>query len=118
MNFAIGYKRVLSDNFDLILGFKTDFNAYKVNDANDYLHINELDKVHNDLYHFTLGSNFNWKRTSFILGLANSFGYLNNTSSLMKVNGVDNLDLIFLGNGTMDYLTISFGLFLGFSFGF
>ncbi len=118
VNLAVGYKRLLSDNFDLILGFKTDVNAYSVSNENKFMTINELDKVHNNLYHFTVGSNFNWKQASFILGFANTFGSLKNTNSLMKVNGVEEQELLFLGNGTMDYLTISFGLFLGFSFGF
>jgi len=117
INVAIGYKRILSKNFDLIAGFRTDFNSYSVRNDGEFENINEIDKVHNDLYHLTIGSNFNWKKASFILGFENTYGALNNTESLMKINGSD-ADILSVEKGTMDYQIYSLGLFLGFSFDF
>ena len=73
---------------------------------------------HKNLLELLSGSNFNWKKASFILGFENTVGYLNDTKSLMKVNGAENKDILGFENGTMDYRIFSFGLFLGFSLGF
>ncbi len=81
VNVAFGYKRFLSKGFDLIFGGRTDFNAYEVSNEGEYKNINEISKVHNDLYHITIGSNFNYKRASFILGFENTFGWMKGQES-------------------------------------
>lgn len=115
-NLAIGYKRILSKNFDIVMGAKTDFNAYLVSNEGVFEGINEMDKVHNNLYHITIGSNFNVKKASFVLGFENSFGQLNNTESLMRVNGFNIIPMD--KEGKMDYFTYSIGMFLGFTLDF
>ena len=116
INFAVGYKHILSDNFDLILGAKTDFNAYSVSNEGEFENINEIDEVPTNLYYFTLGSNFNYKRASFIFGVETSYGYVKDAESLMKINGFD--EYLVIKNNTMDYMIISLGIFLGFTINF
>jgi len=116
VNFAVGYKRLLSENFDLILGYRTDFNAYQVSDEGKYKEMNEFSKVHNDLNHFTIGSNFNYKRASFILGFETSYGSKTQDGGFLIV---DNNNLVQkLEKVSLNYSIFSIGVFLGFSLGF
>ena len=118
INFAVGYKRVMSENFDLILGGRTDFNAYDVSSNIKYKDHNEIDKVHNNLYHFTIGSKFNYKKASFILGFENTIGIKKNINPLLNISNYNNSNLGLKGNETMNYSIFSIGLFLGFSLDF
>jgi len=109
INYAFGYKQKLSDNFDLMLGFRTDFNSF-----NDDINNNErcLVEVHNDLYHFTLGSSFKYKRIAFLMGLQYSTGqksgYINNGYywGIVKIPYI------------VDYSINSVGLYIGFTLNF
>ncbi len=113
VNYAVGYKKILNDNFDLILGFRTDFNAYNVSSTGEFKNIKEIQNIHNSLYHFTLGSNFKYKRSKFILGFQYSYGKKDNTTenkSMYNIVGINNKNMIYTIN--------SLGLFLGFSINF
>jgi len=115
INYAIGYKQILSNNFDLILGFRTDFSAYSVSNTGEFEGINEIQNIHNDLYHFTVGSNFNYKRSQFIVGIQYSYGEKDNTTEY-DTNNYDNLyKFVGINNKNMIYTIKSFGLFLGYS---
>lgn len=120
VNVAVGYKREISENFDLILGARTDFNAYKVSNNIKFDEINEIDKVHNNLYHFTLGSIFNYKKASFILGFENTIGVKQNIDPLLNIDNYGDEELNNNNNNkeTMNYSIFSIGLFLGFSLDF
>ena len=114
INYAFGFKNKLNENFDLMFGFRTDFNAYKISENESLTHINEISKIHYNLYHFTLGSNFNFKKTSFLLGFGYSYG--NNKNADEYNDGNQYLDNIFgVNNKNVEYTINSMGLYLGFS---
>jgi len=118
INYAIGYKQILSDNFDLILGFRTDYSAYAVSNTGKFEGINEIQNIHNDLLHFTIGSNFNYKRSQFIVGIQYSYGKKDNTTEYDS-NSYENLfKFVGINNENMIYTIKSFGLFLGYSIKF
>jgi len=118
INYAIGYKRLLRENLDLILGFRTDFNAYEVSNTGGFDNINEIQNVHNDLYHFTIGSNFTYKSSQFILGVQYSYGEKNNNSEYNNCSYADIYKYVGINNKNMIYTIKSLGLFIGYSLNF
>ena len=118
VNYAFGFKQLLSSNFELMLGIRTDFNAYEVSNEGEFENINEIQGVHNDMYHLTVGSNFNYKRSQFILGFQYSYGKQDNIEQFENYENGNIYDLGGINNKNMIYTINSFGLFLGFSLNF
>ena len=117
-NYAIGYKQILNKNVDLMFGFRTDFNAYKVSDSGEFSNINEIQNIHNDLFHFTVGSNFNYKRSQFILGVQYSYGEKDNLSDYNEGDYSEIYKYVGINNKDMIYTIKSLGLFIGYSLNF
>jgi hypothetical protein len=118
INYAVGFKQVLSSNFDLMLGFRTDFNAYEVSSEGSFKDINEIQNIHSDLFHFTVGSNFNYKKKQFILGFQYTYGKQDNTKNDINTENNSVYDTAGINNKDMVYTLNSLGLFLGFSLKF
>ena len=118
INYAIGYKQILSEDFDLMLGFRTDFNAYSTSNTGKYKNIKDIQEIHNDMYHFTIGSNFNYNKSQFILGFQYSYGKQDNIKQFANYNTSNINDLTGINNKNMIYSINSLGLFLGFSINF
>ena len=115
INYAIGFKQELNVNFDFIFGFRTDFNSYKVSNNDEFLFENEVQKVHSNLYHITIGSNFNYKRSQFIVGFQYSYGKVDNSKN--DNTSQHSYKSILSGNNLI-YTTNSLGLFIGYSIKF
>ena len=125
INFGFGYQHVFSKTVEGMLGFKTDFDANdeveKVINNNSFENLNQNNL---DLYHFTAGAKVNAKRGSFIFGVEYIVGYASNLTQYANFKDVtieNSGNLIALQgdiNNNMSVLYNSFGLYLGFSFGF
>ena len=125
INFGFGYQHIFSEKIEGMLGFKTDFDATeKVNKVVETYGIEAINQNNLNLYHFTAGSKVNAKRGSFIFGFEYIFGYasgLTQYSNFKDLNFNNTKRFIALQgdiNDNMSVLYNSFGLYLGFSFGF
>ncbi len=123
-NVAIGYKYIHSDKIELIGGFRTDFTYAKDIDyksLSDYSHIKNIPL---NVYHFSGGGKFNYKSTSFILGLQYSFGYgkdreqFINTTKPVEYDPATGMALQGPINDNMIIWYNSFGVVLGLSIRF
>jgi hypothetical protein len=75
LNMALGYKQVLSPAVNLLLGFRTDYNASQ---DLDYSQIHEFNRSINgvsmNVYHFSGGTQLNLNRGHLVIGLQWSGG--------------------------------------------
>jgi len=126
MNFGFGYKHLFSETIEGLMGFKTDFDATKIIEKEfvDKEIPISLNQNHLNLYHLTSGVKMNVKKGSFIVGLEYIFGYVKNLpqyANFKDVNYNGSKELLGLQGQINDNMSIaynSFGLYLGFSFGF
>ncbi len=85
INWAIGFKKFLSPNLNILLGFRTDFTS-KPNDETvelDYKNHN-LGKINFDKYHFSFGPTIKIKKFYLITGLQYTRGREKNISQLIN----------------------------------
>ena len=73
-NVAIGFKQIFSDSFYLLAGFRTDFAAGKADDDTAGMKIWDVNQIHIDKYHFSLGPVWKFKRYKIVTGLQYSLG--------------------------------------------
>lgn len=123
INIAIGTKHLLSEKFEILFGFKTNFNPYKVSNEGVYQYLNEFTDPAADLYRFTGGSKFNYKRVSVIAGFEYTIGINKNIREFVnfaepEVRPGNILALTGEKNNNMDYFHNSVGLYFGFTIGF
>ena len=125
VNFGVGYQHVFSETIEGLLGFKTDFDATKeIEKITNEDNFENLNQNNIDLYHFTTGAKVNAKKGSVIFGIEYVIGYSKNLTqyaNFKDVNIKDDTKIIALQGefkNNMSILYNSFGLYLGFSFGF
>ena len=125
LNFGFGYQHIFSETVEGLMGFKTDFDAInEIEKKIDEDNFENLNKNNLDLFHFTAGTKVNSKKGSFIFGVEYIIGYasgLTQYANFKDVSVGNNSRLIALQgniNNNMSVLYNSFGLYLGFSFGF
>ncbi|RLD42945.1 MAG: hypothetical protein DRI86_10805 [Bacteroidetes bacterium] len=123
-NIALGYKIMLKNHLGFLVGFRTDFNPYIMGYNEKYWETNSYEALNIDLYHLTSGVKFNYKKSSFIVGLQYSLGYKANQeefinfSNPVSYNPETELALQGERSNTMSYFYTSLGFYLGFSIAF
>lgn len=124
LNFALGYKKMIRDGLGILAGFRTDFNPYIMGYNERYWEENSFESLNINLFHFTGGVKFDYKKSSFILGLQNTYGIKNhqkefiNFSNPVAYNPNTKLALQGNRNNNMKYSYIALGFYLGFSIAF
>ena len=118
LNAAVAIQRLLSDKFEVIVGFRTDFN---------YLDEEKLDikedfvpgKLTLDLYHFSGGIIWKTEKYDLSLGGSFSFGYRNNARQFVNLSEplVSN-DLFGIPANIARPFYSQIGAFLGFTYFF
>ncbi len=123
INFAAGWQFKSSEKFEILFGFRTNFNPYSVSNNGEFQNLNEFTNTSADLYHITGGSKFNYKQFSVIAGLeyvtGNSKGlseFVNFAEPEIRPNNI--LVLSGENNNNMNYNYNAVGLYFGFTFGF
>jgi hypothetical protein len=122
VNFAFGCKFNALGKFETLVGFRTDFDPYYV-DANKYKDINEFMNPSSDLYHFTGGSKFNYKKLSVIAGIEYTVGVNKNLKEFVNFAEPEvkpDAEFVLAGerNNNMKYVYNAVGLYFGFTLGF
>ena len=122
-NWAVGFKKYVSPNLDLLIGFRTDF-TNKSNESESQLNYenHNLGSIHFDKYHLTFGTNFKIKTVNIVTGIQYSYGSLKNMTQLVNFsNPIEynpNLDISLQGiredNATLKLNEIA--LFFGINF--
>jgi len=124
LNIAIGYKKMITETLGFLSGFRTDSNPYQMGYNPKYWESNSFEALNINLFHFTGGIKFDYKKSSFVVGLQNSFGFKNkqnefiNFSDPVAYNPDTKLALQGSLNHQMSYNYNSLGLYLGFSIEF
>jgi hypothetical protein len=123
VNFAAGYQFRASEKFEMLFGFRTDFDPYYVTNSNEYYNMHEFMNPSADLYHITGGSKFSYKKLAIVAGLEFITGkqkglreFINFAEPEIIVE--DNLALAGEINNDMTYVYNTIGLYFGFTLGF
>ncbi len=123
-NIALGYKKTIKEKLSILAGFRTDFNPYIMGYNEKYWESNSFEALNINLYHLTGGIKFDYKKSSFIVGLQQSMGYKTgqeefvNFSNPVSYNPETDLALQGVRNKDMSYFYNSIGFYLGFSVAF
>ncbi|MBC8487063.1 MAG: outer membrane protein transport protein [Bacteroidetes bacterium] len=123
-NVAIGYKYIHSDKIELLGGFRTDFTYAKDIDYKSLSDYSFIKDIPLNVYHFSGGGKFNYKSTSFILGLQFAFGHSKgneqfiNTTEPVEYDPATGLALQGAISDDMIIRYYSIGVVLGISIGF
>jgi long-subunit fatty acid transport protein len=127
INFALGYKREVKDNLELLFGFKSDFYSFFIPQLfkTEHKNSNIFTGVGADLFHFTGGANFIFKKR-FKLNMGGSVSYGRSNKNIQFINFSNplwydydtKLALQGVREEKMTFQQINLGLFLGFSLEF
>lgn len=74
LNFAMGYKKMLTTTVGFLAGVRSDFNPYRISHNEKYWETNSFDNLNNNLIHLTGGVKFEFQRINFVAGLQHSYG--------------------------------------------
>ncbi len=127
INVALGYMLEMRENFELMFGFKSDFNSYYLPKSFLESHPDamQFERVTADFFHLTGGANFIFKQKLKInAGLSLSYGRSTNNKQFINFTDVkwyipgDNLALQGERQNDMTYSSINLGLIIGFSYDF
>jgi len=124
LNLALGYKKTITETLGIMAGFRTDFNPYPLSYNEKYWEQNRFEALNINLYHLTGGVKFDYKKSSFVVGLQYSIGYKNNQKEFINFSKPKSYNpdsmLALQGNreNEMNYLYSSLGFYLGFSIEF
>jgi len=124
INFAIGYKKVLSKSLGFLAGFRSDFNPYKMGYPENIWSVNGFTNLNNNLFHLTGGIKFDYKKSSFIVGIQHTYGSKNHQNEFVNFsepnayNPENGLALQGLKNKQSTNSYNSLGFYLGFSITF
>ncbi len=122
LNIAIGLQFMQSEKIEWLYGFKTNFNPYKVSSENIFQYVNEFSFSPSDYYHLSVGSKFNYKKLSLIVGVEYTLGISKNIEEFVNFAEPDvnlNQSLFLAGtlNKNMTLRTNMLGLYLGLTLG-
>jgi len=124
INFALGYKLMLSKSLGFLVGFRTDFNPYIMAYNEKYWESSSFENLNVDLFHLTGGVHFDFKQSSFVVGLQHSYGQKNNQAEFINFSDPISYDeesqLALQGprKNNMRYDYGSLGIYLSFSVSF
>ncbi len=122
LNLALGFQYVQSEKIEWLYGFKINFNPYEVSLENEYQYLNEFVASPSDYYHLSVGSKFNYKKLSLIVGFEYTLGISKNISEFVNFAEPEinlNQPLFLAGqlNHNMTLRTNMLGLYLGLTLG-
>ncbi|MGI9531094.1 hypothetical protein [Lutimonas sp.] len=83
-NVGIGWKQFISSDFFLLGGFRTDFTVAETNKLGIFGDENELNRIHMDKYHLSVGPVFSMKNFKVITGIQYTFGRNNNMQQIVS----------------------------------
>jgi len=83
-NVGIGWKQFISPEFFLLGGFRTDFTVAESNKSDVFGDDNELNRIHMDKYHLSVGPVFSLKNFKVITGIQYTFGRNNNMQQIVS----------------------------------
>ena len=121
---ALGYKKMLSNTLGFMAGFRTDFNPYPLSYNEKHWETSRFEALNINLYHITGGVKFDYKKSSFVVGLQHSFGSMKNQKEFINFSNPNSYNpdtkLALQGdqNNDMNYQYNSLGFYLGFSIAF
>lgn len=124
INFAIGYKKMLTEQLGFMAGFRTDFNPYLTGHHQRFWESNGFEDLNIDLFHLTGGAKFNYRKASIVFGLQHSYGFKKNQpefvnfSEPVNFNPETRLALQGEKKNQMNYNYNSIGIYLSFSVSF
>ena len=124
LNIAIGFKKMLSEKLGFLAGMRTDFNPYIMSYQQDIWGENSFENTNNNLLHINGGVKFDYKKSSFIVGLQNSYGFKTkqrgfiNFAEPISYNPETRLALQGKIQNQSSYYYNSLGFYLGFSISF
>ncbi len=123
VNFAIGWQVKASVKFEILTGFRTNFDPYYVSNDGEFENMNEFKNVTANLYHFSGGSKFNYKQLSVIAGIEYSVGKQKGLTEFVNfaepdVRTGNTMALTGENNNNMIYTYNSVGFYFGFTLGF
>lgn len=124
LNFAIGYKNRITNTLGFLAGFRTDFNPYRMGFNEKYWEQNSFEDLNLNLYHFTSGVNFEFRQSTFVVGLQYSTGLKRNQAEFINftepVAYSEETRLALQGpkNNEMTYIYNALGFYLSFSISF
>jgi hypothetical protein len=84
LNLAIGYKKMLKESLGFLAGIRSDFNPYIMSYRTNIWGKNSFQNLNNNLIHITGGIKFDYKKSSFVVGLQHSYGYKGNQSEFIN----------------------------------
>ena len=121
LNASIGFKKVLKENFSILMGFKTDFASYKIFGSENRTEYGQYVRGYADLYHVTSGVLFDYNRADVLFGLEYTFGVNDNqyqfrnfdypgvydTQNLYALQGYPKPEMKYTYNGLGIYLGLA-----------
>jgi hypothetical protein len=122
-NVGLGFKHAIKDNLFVLAGFKTDFSSYNI-DSKDSRVYNVYKMAAANLYHFSLGIQFQFKNSTVLFGTEYATGknldvYQFANYSYPGVYSVENnIALQNYPQQDMDIYVNKLGLYLGLSLNF
>ena len=123
-NIALGYKKMFNEKLGFLVGVRTDFNPFIMGYNEKYWESNSFEALNIDLYHLTGGIKFNYRKSSFIVGVQQSIGYEKgqeefiNFSEPVSYDPETKLALQGKRSNDMMYFYASVGFYFGFSIAF
>lgn len=124
VNFAIGYKKMLNHSLGFLAGLRSDFNPYQMAYNTNIWGVNSYENLNNNLFHLTGGVKFDYKKSSFIVGLQHSYGFKTKQSEFVNFsepnafNPETGLALQGIRNNNSKNSYNALGFYLGFSISF
>jgi hypothetical protein len=86
LNVAIGYSWKLKQNLKFVNAFRTDFTFLNEIDSEELGGYNYMKTSNFNIYHYSAGLNFNFKKNNVIAGGQFSFGYKNDVPQIANFN--------------------------------
>lgn len=83
-NIGVGWKQYISPKFFLLGGFRTDFTVADTDRSRIFGDENELNRIHMDKYHLSVGPVFSMKNFKVITGLQYTFGRNKNMQQIVS----------------------------------
>jgi len=120
-NFALGFKKMFNEKVGILAGFRTDFNPYIIGYNEKYWESNSFEALNINLYHLTGGVKFNYRKSSFIVGIQQSLGYEKdqeefvNFAEPVSYDPETKLALQGKRKSDMSFIYTSLGFYFGFS---
>jgi len=121
LNLALGFKKMFNEKLGFLAGFRTDFNPYIMGYNPKYWESNSFEALNINLFHLTGGVKFNYRKSSFIVGIQQSVGFEGkqvefvNFSEPESYNPETKLALQGERKNDMSYFYNSLGFYFGFS---